>query len=195
MPRERDFRTCRRQRRLLRRLGRRRLHHRRRRGCRDSSGLLASMASQESQHQPQGRSQHPPPPTEAPVLVSNRLPDMRSAQPVDGSRKNVGGLVSALEPILAARHGLWLGWGGRVVPDSEEPTHGVTDTSGVDDGEGTPALAWFDYKQSWLRDYYNGFCNATLWPSSIRSRVACHRRNNLEVVRRSSRCLRGLGEA
>src|SRR5262249_27525912 len=25
-------------------------------------------------------------------------------------------------------------------------------------------LVWFDYKQSWLRDYYSGFCNATLWP-------------------------------
>jgi alpha,alpha-trehalose-phosphate synthase [UDP-forming]/trehalose-phosphatase len=100
------------------------------------------------------------------LVVSNRLPDLRSAEPVDPVRRNnVGGLVSALEPILAARRGLWLGWGGRVVPDTDEPSHGVD--------EGSPALAWFDYKQSWLRGYYNGFCNATLWPlfHSFPSRV------------------------
>ena len=91
------------------------------------------------------------------LVVSNRLPDMRSVDLEGDSRpQNVGGLVSALEPLLTARRGLWLGWGGGVVPDSEEPDHGIT--------EGTPSLAWFDYKQSWLGDYYNGFCNATLWP-------------------------------
>jgi alpha,alpha-trehalose-phosphate synthase [UDP-forming]/trehalose-phosphatase len=111
----------------------------------------------------------PAPPSihaESLLVVSNRLPDMRSAEPVDRVRRsNVGGLVSALEPILAERNGLWLGWGGRVVPDTEEPSHGIE--------EGCPALAWFDYKQSWLRDYYNGFCNATLWPlfHSFPSRV------------------------
>jgi alpha,alpha-trehalose-phosphate synthase [UDP-forming] len=105
-------------------------------------------------------------PRESLLVVSNRLPDLRSVEPASSGRfKNVGGLVSALEPILAARHGLWLGWGGRVVPDSEEPGHGVD--------EGSPPLAWFDYKQSWQRDYYNGFCNATLWPlfHSFPSRV------------------------
>jgi alpha,alpha-trehalose-phosphate synthase [UDP-forming]/trehalose-phosphatase len=105
-------------------------------------------------------------PSESLLVVSNRLPDLRSAEPVDRVRRNnVGGLVSALEPILAARHGLWLGWGGRVVPDSDEPSHGVD--------EGSPALAWFDLTQSSHRDYYNGFCNATLWPlfHSFPSRV------------------------
>ena len=104
--------------------------------------------------------------SESLLVISNRLPDLRLAEPVDPVRRsNVGGLVSALEPILAARHGLWLGWGGRVVPDTDEPSHGFD--------EGSPALAWFDYKQSWLRGYYNGFCNATLWPlfHSFPSRV------------------------
>ncbi len=100
------------------------------------------------------------------LVVSNRLPDLRSSESVDPVRRvNVGGLVSALEPILAERHGLWLGWGGRVVPDCDEPGYGVD--------EGSPPLAWFDYRQSWLRDYYSGFCNATLWPllHSFPSRV------------------------
>jgi alpha,alpha-trehalose-phosphate synthase [UDP-forming]/trehalose-phosphatase len=108
----------------------------------------------------------PSPSSESLLVISNRLPDIRSAEPVDRVRRNnVGGLVSALEPILAARHGLWLGWGGNVVSDKDEPSHGID--------EGSPALAWFDYRQSWLRDYYNGFCNATLWPlfHSFPSRV------------------------
>jgi trehalose 6-phosphate synthase len=100
------------------------------------------------------------------LVISNRLPDMRANDLGDETRpKNVGGLVSALEPLLNARRGLWLGWGGGVVPDSSEPDHGIS--------EGSPSLAWFDYKQSWLGDYYNGFCNATLWPllHSFPSRV------------------------
>jgi trehalose 6-phosphate synthase len=91
------------------------------------------------------------------LVISNRLPDLRSSASVDSVRRaNVGGLVSALETVLAERRGLWLGWGGQVVPDTDEPSFGVD--------EGVPPLAWFDYKQSWLRDYYSGFCNATLWP-------------------------------
>jgi alpha,alpha-trehalose-phosphate synthase [UDP-forming]/trehalose-phosphatase len=91
------------------------------------------------------------------LVVSNRLPDLRSSEPLDSVRRaNAGGLVSALGSVLAERRGLWLGWGGNVVPDADEPGFGVED--------GTPPLAWFDYRQSWLRDYYGGFCNATLWP-------------------------------
>jgi trehalose 6-phosphate synthase len=100
------------------------------------------------------------------LVISNRLPDLRSSEPVDNVRRaNVGGLVSALEGVLAERRGLWLGWGGHVVADTDEPGFGLDD--------GAPPLAWFDYKQSWVRDYYSGFCNATLWPlfHSFPSRV------------------------
>jgi trehalose 6-phosphate synthase len=106
------------------------------------------------------------PSTDALLVISNRLPDLRSSEPVDNvGRANVGGLVSALEAVLAERRGLWLGWGGQVVPDTDEPDFGFDD--------GRPPLAWFDYKQSWLRNYHRGFCNATLWPlfHSFPSRV------------------------
>jgi trehalose 6-phosphate synthase len=105
-------------------------------------------------------------PSDALLVISNRLPDLRSSQPLHSVRRaNVGGLVSALENVLAERQGLWLGWGGHVVPDTDEPSFGFDD--------GSPPLAWFDYKQSWLRDYYSGFCNGTLWPlfHSFPSRV------------------------
>jgi len=101
------------------------------------------------------------------LVVSNRLPDFRHIEGDEEVRKkNVGGLVSALEPALRARGGMWLGWSGRTVPDTESVASGVIDN-------GTAQFAWVDYKEAWYRDYYSGFCNGTLWPlfHSFPSRV------------------------
>ena len=98
------------------------------------------------------------------VVVSNRLPDLRlsttsSDSPGEhGRKRNVGGLVSALEPALARRGGIWLGWSGQTVPDTDPARH-----TGVEHGE-TTSLAWIDFKESWYRGHYNGFCNRALWP-------------------------------
>jgi alpha,alpha-trehalose-phosphate synthase [UDP-forming] len=93
------------------------------------------------------------------LVVSNRLPDLRRAtQPREASHKrNVGGLVSALEPALGARRGLWLGWSGRTTAEQEPGPIGLDD-------ESRPALAWMDFPEQWYRSYYNGFCNRALWP-------------------------------
>ncbi len=92
------------------------------------------------------------------LVISNRLPEFGHLEPDDPDRKrNVGGLVSALEPALRARGGMWLGWSGRTVPDSEPPESGVID-------DGPTQLAWLDYRESWYRHYYSGFCNQALWP-------------------------------
>jgi alpha,alpha-trehalose-phosphate synthase [UDP-forming]/trehalose-phosphatase len=117
-----------------------------------------------------------PPPSETAVerdllVISNRLPDFRHIEGdelVAGARKkNVGGLISALEPALRARGGMWLGWSGRTVSNTERVESGVID-------DGTAQLAWVDYKESWYRHYYGGFCNGTIWPlfHSFPSRVA-----------------------
>jgi trehalose 6-phosphate synthase len=101
------------------------------------------------------------------LVISNRLPDFRHVEGEEVSRKrNVGGLVSALEPALRARGGMWLGWSGRTVADSERIESGVLE-------DGTAQLAWVDFKESWYRHYYSGFCNGTLWPlfHSFPSRV------------------------
>ena len=48
------------------------------------------------------------------MVVANRLPVDRITQP-DGStgwRVSPGGLVTALEPIMRANEGLWIGWPG-----------------------------------------------------------------------------------
>ena len=92
------------------------------------------------------------------LVLSNRLPELRSPTSSDGTRpQRAGGLVSALEPVLSARHGVWLGWSGRVV-GGEEP-----DPVRLGE-EASPRLAWIDMPASWKIAYYDGFCNRTLWP-------------------------------
>src|SRR5207244_9541280 len=55
------------------------------------------------------------------LAVSNRLPHLRGEAGAAGEerKKSVGGLVSALEPALAARKGIWLGWNGHFVSGTE----------------------------------------------------------------------------
>ncbi|MCC6747194.1 MAG: trehalose-phosphatase [Deltaproteobacteria bacterium] len=92
------------------------------------------------------------------LAISNRLPELRSATlPRDQRRRAVGGLVAALEPALASRRGLWLGWSGRLT-SSDRPT-----AVELDD-QGRPAVAWVDFPETWYAQYYNGFCNGVLWP-------------------------------
>jgi alpha,alpha-trehalose-phosphate synthase [UDP-forming]/trehalose-phosphatase len=102
------------------------------------------------------------------LVISNRLPDLRHAESSEAERKkSVGGLVSALEPALRARGGMWLGWSGRTVAETEPIETGIVES-------GTAQFAWVDYKESWYRGYYSGFCNGTLWPlfHSFPSRVS-----------------------
>ncbi len=92
------------------------------------------------------------------LVISNRLPDLRHAEGDETERKkSVGGLISALEPALRARGGMWLGWSGRTVAESDPVETGIVES-------GSTQFAWVDYKESWYRGYYAGFCNGTLWP-------------------------------
>ncbi len=101
------------------------------------------------------------------LAVSNRLPDLRTSEdPGDKRKRGVGGLVSALEPVLGARGGLWLGWSGRTIPGDEPGSPQIVEGS-------SPLLAWLDFPQGWSEGYYSGFCNRSLWPllHSFPSRV------------------------
>ncbi|GAB3702395.1 alpha,alpha-trehalose-phosphate synthase (UDP-forming) [Mariniluteicoccus flavus] len=88
------------------------------------------------------------------VVVANRLPVDRVELP-DGTvdwRTSPGGLVTALEPVMRANEGAWVGWHG--APDEElEPF--------VDDGL---SLIPVPLSTEEVRDYYEGFSNGTLWP-------------------------------
>jgi trehalose 6-phosphate synthase len=132
------------------------------------------------------------------LVVSNRLP---VEQRPDGAglrwHNSPGGLVSALQPVIAKGGGAWVGWTGDVagregserqgadgserpgwpglslVPDWEDTgqvqviggesgqSAGGTDL-GVD-GEGVHAVP-VSLSEEELDTYYEGFCNATLWP-------------------------------
>jgi alpha,alpha-trehalose-phosphate synthase [UDP-forming]/trehalose-phosphatase len=101
------------------------------------------------------------------LAISNRLPDLRTPdEPGQSRKRGVGGLVSALEPVLASRGGLWLGWSGRTIPGDEASEPQMAE-------DASPPLAWIDFPQSWIEKYYNGFCNRSLWPllHSFPSRV------------------------
>ncbi|HEX3787672.1 MAG TPA: trehalose-6-phosphate synthase [Pseudonocardiaceae bacterium] len=88
------------------------------------------------------------------VVVANRLPVDLEKLP-DGTQKwrhSPGGLVTALEPFLRSRHGAWVGWPGVADADVEAFS---------DEGM---LLHPVTLSSAEVRDYYEGFSNATLWP-------------------------------
>lgn len=88
------------------------------------------------------------------VIVANRLPVDRVTNP-DGStgwRRSPGGLVTALEPVMRANDGAWIGWPGS--PDDDlEPF--------VEDGL---QLVPVHLSAREIEEFYEGFSNGTLWP-------------------------------
>ncbi|WP_132876112.1 alpha,alpha-trehalose-phosphate synthase (UDP-forming) [Tamaricihabitans halophyticus] len=90
------------------------------------------------------------------VVVANRLPVDLERYP-DGTQRwkhSPGGLVSALEPFLRARKGAWVGWPGVADVDVD-----------VDEfHDGGMRLYPVTLSATDMRDYYEGFSNATLWP-------------------------------
>lgn len=88
------------------------------------------------------------------VVVANRLPVDR-ATTLDGEsswQPSPGGLVAALQPVVATYKGAWVGWGG----DTTElpPTLTV-------DGMDLLPIALSDEE---VHTYYEGQSNATIWP-------------------------------
>ncbi len=95
----------------------------------------------------------PPRPATPPqlIVVSNRLP----APPTGDRQREVGGLVSALLPVLEKSQGVWLGWSGA----ERDPGLKLR----VEQTE-THVRAQFDYPPTWRQRFYAGFCNRSLWP-------------------------------
>ena len=83
------------------------------------------------------------------VCVSNRIS-------IPGNGASSGGLAVGLTAAMANTGGVWLGWSGESVAEpASDPavvTHGNIDYATIDL---TPAQ---------VDDYYNGYCNGTLWP-------------------------------
>jgi alpha,alpha-trehalose-phosphate synthase [UDP-forming] len=87
------------------------------------------------------------------VVAACRLP-VDLVQGPDGAewRPSPGGLVSALEPVMRDADGAWVGWIG-APGDAPEPF----DVAGMH-------LVAVALSASEVRDFYEGFSNATLWP-------------------------------
>jgi len=85
------------------------------------------------------------------IVASNRLPPA----PSNGRQREVGGLVSALTPVLIETSGIWLGWSGA----EREPGLRLR----IESGEAM-TRAQFDYPPTWRQLFYAGFCNRSLWP-------------------------------
>jgi trehalose 6-phosphate synthase len=102
------------------------------------------------------------PPPEAPwpagqhdfVAAACRLPVDLFERPDGGTewRPSPGGLVSALEPVMRDAGGAWVGWTGAAgdAPEPFEVAGMYLVAVGLSDDE--------------VRDFYEGFSNATLWP-------------------------------
>ena len=97
------------------------------------------------------------------IVVANREPCVHDLEP-DGSitaRQPIGGLVTALDPVLRATGGTWIAHGS-----------GSADRATVDrcdrlqvrhaDGEYTLRRVWLTRGEE--RGYYHGFSNTALWP-------------------------------
>ncbi|WP_439592451.1 alpha,alpha-trehalose-phosphate synthase (UDP-forming) [Microbacterium sp.] len=88
------------------------------------------------------------------VVVANRLPVDRvvDAEGDESWRTSPGGLVTALEPVMRAEHGAWVGWPGQAdlehEPFDHDGTHLIPVTLSADDVE----------------LYYEGMSNDTFWP-------------------------------
>lgn len=88
------------------------------------------------------------------VVVANRLPVDRSGdgEGADAWRRSPGGLVTALEPVMQAEDGAWVGWAGladlELEPFEFDGTLLVPVTLSADEVE----------------LYYEGMSNDTFWP-------------------------------
>jgi trehalose 6-phosphate synthase len=88
------------------------------------------------------------------VVVASRLPvDRADGQDGEASwQPSPGGLVTALEPVLLEADGVWVGWPGDA---GSAPV--AFEANGLN-------LVGVELSEDQVRDYYEGFCNATLWP-------------------------------
>src|SRR6266550_1941855 len=88
------------------------------------------------------------------VVVASRLPVDRIEGP-DGRtewQRSPGGLVTALEPVMREAGGAWIGWSG-----DAGPAPGAFEADGLH-------LVGLGLSETEARQFYEGFCNATLWP-------------------------------
>ncbi|MEP6480103.1 MAG: alpha,alpha-trehalose-phosphate synthase (UDP-forming) [Rhodoglobus sp.] len=88
------------------------------------------------------------------VVVSNRLPVDRviAADGTASWQRSPGGLVTALEPLMRASEGAWVGWAGQADLEFEP-----FESDGI-------SIVPVPLSAHDMENYYEGFSNDTLWP-------------------------------
>jgi trehalose 6-phosphate synthase len=94
------------------------------------------------------------------VIVSNRLPLVIKKNENGTTRieRGIGGLVTAVGPVLRNKGGLWIGWHGSFdTPNAQQLIDNAAGDTGFD-------LISVDLSEEQVQKYYYGFSNAVLWP-------------------------------
>ena len=93
------------------------------------------------------------------IIVSNRLPfaldsageDLWTVTPA------TGGLVSAVEPVLRERGGVWIGWPGIAGKIPKEPLAKATRNAGY-------KVVPVALSETERDEFYYGYSNGVIWP-------------------------------
>lgn len=94
------------------------------------------------------------------IVVSNRLPYFQNA---NGEWERAsGGLINAIEPIVIAQGGMWLGWDGHASQDfvSYQVNQLSAKTAQLPDSYSIQSVPLSKYEVS---EFYDHFSNETLW--------------------------------
>lgn len=83
------------------------------------------------------------------VCVSNRIS-------VPGNGASSGGLAVGLQAAMRHTGGVWFGWSGESSSEPSPEPQSVT--------RGNIRYATIDLSPAQVDEYYNGYCNGTLWP-------------------------------
>jgi alpha,alpha-trehalose-phosphate synthase [UDP-forming] len=96
------------------------------------------------------------------IVVSNRVPyNVKKVKGEIRYKKSVGGLVTALDPILCRRGGQWIGWNGYSGYSRELSGKLVV---GKDCDQEGYSLKLISLSAKEIKNYYHGFANRSLWP-------------------------------
>lgn len=96
------------------------------------------------------------------IVVSNREPYVhRRAEDGPAVERPSGGLVAALDPVLAASGGTWIAWGSG---DADFEVTDAHDRVAVPPGAPAYTLRRVRLTQAEVDGYYYGYANQALWP-------------------------------
>lgn len=100
------------------------------------------------------------------IAVSNRLPYSlkRDADGALTRHSSAGGLVTALAPVIKSSQGMWIGWPGLHLKEDDIIPEGDPKSTNNAETIRNDQIRPVNIDSDLFDDYYNGFCNGTLWP-------------------------------